>query len=217
MIRLSLFLDWKVNILIYEFDSINRIYSSLFKQHGDSPKSVMIPKNNQSVRYASISSRISKSKSFSYLDYGCGLAHQKKFFDSNGFTRLSYSGVDINDDFIEFCTKTYPDSKFTHHNIFWTNPTLYDYVGAIGTFGLISTTEQDHWSFIKMEILKLWSITKKSLFLNFMSNQVDFKQVGAYHQDIGLLYEFACTNISRVISIDSSYLPYEFTFVIERN
>jgi hypothetical protein len=202
---------------MYQFDSINKIYSALFRQHGDSSQSVMIPKNNQSIRYASISSNISKSRSFSYLDYGCGLAHQKKFFDHNGYTNLSYSGVDVNDDFIKFCNETYPDSNFTHYDDFWANPETYDYVGAVGTFGLVSVSEQDHWSFVKMEILKLWSITKKSLFLNFMSNQVDFMQDGAYHQDLGLLYEFVCKNISRVVRVDSSYLPYEYTFIIERN
>jgi len=197
------------------YKSINQKYSRQFREHGDSAKSVMIPKDNQEVRFNSIAARIPKNRNLSYLDYGCGLGHQMKYFNKLDYKSLTYSGVEINPDFLEFCRTNYTGVDFFDYHEFWADPKPYDMIGAVGTFNL-RYTENDNFGLIKNEITRLWGVTREILFLNFMSNQVDFIQDGAYHQDLGMLYEFSCNKLSRIIEIDSSYLPYEYTFIIKR-
>ena len=94
------------------YESINQKYSRLFREHGDSAKSVMIPKNNQEVRFNSIAARIPKNRNLSYLDYGCGLGHQMKYFNKLEYKSLTYSGVEINPDFLKFCRTNYSGVDF---------------------------------------------------------------------------------------------------------
>ncbi len=195
------------------FGEINASYTSLFEEFGDSANSVMIPKDNQELRFRSIANHISKEETLSYLDYGSGLGHQYSFFVQNGYNRIRYHGVEINSDFIEFSTAKYDGARFLSHKNFHQSKQTYDVTGAIGTFNLLYRTDQDPWDFVRSEIEFLWEKTNKSMFINFMSTSVDYVQPGAYHQDLGVLYNYVTQNLTRKISIDSSYLPYEFTLV----
>jgi len=198
------------------FDNINKEYSKLFLEYGDSPKSVMIPKDNQEVRFDSIANHLSKDKTYTYLDYGCGLAHQLSYFKNKKYNHLFYTGVDVNSNFIQYCNETYPDSTFLLYNDFKNSKNVFDIIGAVGTFNLIYSTCKDQWDFVRSEIFYLWQRTSKILFVNFMSTDVDYQQEGAYHQDVRDLYKFVRANISKKIVIDYSYLPYEFTLIVKR-
>jgi SAM-dependent methyltransferase len=198
------------------FDNINKEYSKLFLKHGDSPKSVMIPKDNQEVRFDSILNHLSKDKTYTYLDYGCGLAHQLGYFKIKKYNQILYTGVDVNSNFIQYCGEAYPDSTFLLYKDFKNLKNVYDIIGAVGTFNLIYSKSNDQWDFIRSELFYLWQRTSKILFVNFMSTDVDYQQENAYHQDVSELYKFVRTNISKKIVIDYSYLPYEFTLIVKR-
>ena len=45
-----------------------------------------------------------------------------------------------------------------------------------------------------------------------MTDQVDFIQEGAFHQNVLELYEFAKEKLTKRVAVDESYMPYEFTF-----
>lgn len=198
------------------FEGLNSTYSQWLREYGDSSAAVGIPKDNQSLRFDSISRHIHVNETGSYADYGCGLAHQLTYFRGTGYRNLSYTGVEVNPDFLKACVEKYPRDSFLTRDDFLHSDNQYDYVGAVGVFNLIYTDEPHQIEFVKEEISKLWGKTKKILFLNFMTNDVDFKQVSAYHQDLSDLYLFARKNLSKSLFIDNSYLPYEFTMGIFR-
>ena len=193
---------------------VNEQYTELFRQFGDSPKSVMIPKDNQNLRFNSIAKFLDPKVKMSYLDYGCGLAHQLDYFNNYGFTDLDYIGVEINNDFLNHNQKKHPESKFLNREDFIQSLTKFDYIGVIGTFNLIYSTKEEQKSFVFEEMTRLWQRTDKILFINFMSTVVDYVQENAYHQELGELYSFVSRELSRKIIIISDYLPFEYTIAI---
>jgi hypothetical protein len=198
------------------FEGLNSTYSEWLRKYGDSSAAVGIPKDNQGIRFDSISRHIPVNEAGSYADYGCGLAHQLTYFRAKGYQNLSYTGVEVNLDFLKACEEKYPRDSFLTRDNFFGSDNQYDYVGAVGVFNLIYVNDSHQIEFVKEEISKLWAKTNKVLFLNFMTNDVDFKQVSAYHQDLSDLYLFARKNFSKSLFIDSTYLPYEFTIGIFR-
>ena len=198
------------------FAKSNEAYSALFRAHGDSSSAVMIPKGNQDLRYASIGKLLPRSGSFTYLDYGVGLGHQYDYFLRSGWTRIAFTGVDVNGDFLAHCKEKFPQATFMTRQEFLVEPKQFEFVGVVGTFNLIYSSAEEQQALVFEEICNLWRSTRIALFLNFMSTAVDYRQVGAHHQDVGLLYNFVASTISRKIKIDSSYLPYEFTMAIFR-
>lgn len=193
---------------------VNKQYTKLFEKFGDSPKSVMIPKDNQHLRFNSIAKFLDPEVKMSYLDYGCGLAHQLDYFHKHGFNNLDYTGVEINNDFIIHSQKKYPASTFLNREDFIQSSTKFDYIGVVGTFNLIYSTKEKQKAFVFEEMRRLWQRTDKILFINFMSTVVDYIQENAYHQEIGELYSFVSRELSRKIIIESDYLPFEYTVVI---
>lgn len=200
-----------VNAKSINFSTVNQQYSALFEEYGDSSASVMIPKNNQATRYKGIESMLPANREYSLLDYGCGLAHFLKYLRTEGHTNLKYTGVDINDKFLEHCRINFPEDEFIDRKAFLECESTYDFVAEVGTFNLIYSSEIVHQDLVWEEIAMLWKKTRTALFLNFMSTAVDFQQTGAFHQDLGDLYKFVADNLSRKIVIDSTYLPYEYT------
>ncbi len=198
------------------FWKINKDYTELYSRFGDSPKSVMIPKDNQALRYESISKHIPKNKKMSYLDYGSGLGHQKLYFDKAGFDELQYVGVEVNASFLEHSKANVIGAEFMSYKDFHSSEETFDMSGVVGTFNIMYEIEQQQWEFVVKEVTDLWNKTKKTMFLNFMSTVVDFQQEGAYHQELGELYSFIAKSMSRKVMIDSTYLPYEYTVIVCR-
>lgn len=100
---------------------------------------------------------------------------------------------------------------------FFSNKNTYDFIVCIGTFNLIYKENiEENKKFIFEEIKKLWNMTNQVLYLNFMSTIVDYQQENAYHQEVGEIYKFISKEVTRMITIDSAYLPYEFSIIGHR-
>ena len=201
------------------FNRVNQSYSDAFEKFGDSAAAVQIPKNNQASRFKSVIDFLPESNGnpISIADFGCGLAHLNGYLAETLDRPFQYTGVEINADFINFNKTKYSSSNFVERDIFFDSNVKYDVIASIGTFNIIyGEDESEHKDFVYSEIMKLWEKTKAVMHLNFMSSVVDYTQLGAYHQDVGELYTFLCKNISRNITIDSSYLPYEFSAIVRK-
>ena len=191
-------------------------YSEAFEIHGDSPKSVMWPKGRQKERFNALMRFVPNKDKFSILDYGCGLAHLLDFLEEN-HKKYDYTGCDIVDDFIQHNLNKYKNSTFFNsHN--QKIISKYDYIVVSGVFNILYTDDEiEHKNIVFETIEMLFKQTNKSLAINFMTDQVDFKSPTAYHQNIVELYEFCYNNISRRLNIDQTYMPYEFTITLFRN
>ena len=70
--------------------------------------------------------------------------------------------------------------------------------------------EKEHFEYIKNILLKLFSLSKINLIVDFQTEFVDFKVSNSYHQNISTVINFIIKNLSRRFSIDHSYMPYEY-------
>ncbi len=198
------------------FRNINAVYSAMLEAHGDSAAAVGIPKDNQAIRYESVSKHLDPASKFSILDYGCGLAHFHDFLIERGFSQMLYVGADINQKLLDQTRLRNSGISLTTRDSLFAAAARFDYVAAVGTFNLVYDTPLRQQGFIFAELKALFELTDKALFVNFMHTEVDFEQAGAWHQSVGDLFRFAKTSLSDKVTIDSSYLPYEFTAVIGR-
>jgi trans-aconitate methyltransferase len=195
-------------------EHIKNLYKEAFKKSGDSPSSVLWPKGRQHERFFALCRNIREDGTFSVVDFGCGLAHLKEYIDTN-YTNVEYTGVDIVEDFLQHDRKKYQGSHFMTPDELFLSEKNYDYILSSGAFNILYVPDRnEHRKIVFDTLAKLFSRTKKYLSVNFMTDQVDFQQEGAYHQNVMELYEFCSVNLSKRIVIDQSYMPFEFTITI---
>jgi len=89
----------------------------------------------------------------------------------------------------------------------------YDVITAAGVFNMLYVQDKKkHQQIVYENLSHLFSKTNDVLSVNFMTDQVDFIQAGAFHQNVIDLYDFAKNNLTKRVALDESYMPYEFTF-----
>ena len=196
-----------------DIENVARQYSEAFKQHGDTPAAVFMPKGRQSLRFASLTNHIPTGRC-SILDFGCGLAHLKSHLDDQSID-CEYTGTDIVPEFILHASQKYPKSRFFLLQDASDIPEKYDHVIACGVFNMLycqDKTVHDHYVFDT--IGKLFDKCTSSLAINFMTDIVDFEQDGAYHQNISSLLGLVRKALSTRLTLDHSYMPYEYSVVL---
>lgn len=191
-----------------------KVYQKAFNEHGDSPDSVFWPKGRQSERFHALTTEVNKLKNFSILDYGCGLAHLYDYLENN-FKDFQYTGTDIVDDFLHANKKKYPQGNFIQAYELLKNSDHFDYVVASGTFSILFEDDVEKHKEIVFGILKqLFGKANKFLSVNFMTDQVDFIQKTAFHLNPLELVKFCTDHLSTRISLNQSYMPYEYTVTV---
>lgn len=192
-------------------DKVKRQYQEAYNEHGNSLDAVFIPKGRQLERFSSLLTYV-KKESFSILDYGCGLGQMADYVKQK-CPQANYSGVDIVEDFISENRKKYGFAKFDVIRDCYDVKDYYNVIAAAGVFNLLYVKDKDeHQQIIYDNLSHLFSKATDLLSVNFMTDQVDFIQDGAFHQNVNELYDFAKNNLTKRVAIDESYMPYEFTF-----
>lgn len=196
--------------------SVAAKYREALCTHGDSPAAVFWPKGRQDLRFDALTRHLPRS-GFSLLDYGCGLAHLKPFLDAR-FEKFSYTGADMVGEFLALDRERFTDAHFLELD----DPSLltfeYDHTVLSGVFNMLYSNDVGiHKKHVWGTIETLFSLTRDSLAVNFMTNEVDFQQAGAFHLDPRELIDFVRTRLSCRFLIDQSYMPYEYTAVIWKN
>lgn len=193
---------------------IKKLYSESYKEHGDSPYAVQWPKGRQTERFDALCMNIKTSKHFSILDFGCGLAHLNDYLGTK-FNSYDYAGVDLVDEFVQAGKKKYPNATFWSTDEFMTKTDRYDYVVASGTFNIMyEKNPVNNKKFIFDSLKNLFDRANVSFAFNFMTDQVDFMQEGAFHINPIELYEYCRLNLSKRIMLNQSYMPYEFNLIV---
>jgi len=98
-----------------EEHSIINHYTKLFKKYGINSASLGWKRGNQSIRFHAIT-QIGKIANSSILDVGCGFGHLNKYLELHRIS-AHYTGVDVNQKFIEIAKKNNPKCKFEVRDI----------------------------------------------------------------------------------------------------
>ncbi len=194
------------------FKKIKKMYEDAYKEHGDSPSSLLTPKGKNEIRFEALKPFLKNGKSI--LDYGCGLGYLLPFIQSQKGD-IDYHGVDIIPDFIKANKLKYPHGKFsliTETEFIKKN---YDIVFSSGVFNLKNYEDDSASRNYAFEKIKdLFEITKEVFVCDFLSKLVDFEQEGAQHFSIDEISNFCSKNLSKRFQIRHDLLPYEFTLVV---
>ena len=198
-------------------NEIRNAYEKAYLEYGDSPSSVLWPKARQDIRFDALFRNISSTGDFSVLDFGSGLAHLKEYLDLK-FQNVIYSGVEMHDFFLEASRKKYPECRFYNVDSPRQLKENFDYVVSSGAFNMLYTdSEREHKEMVFEIIKELHARSNIYCSFNFMSENVDFKQEGSYHQDVGEILSYVSNSLSQRVSVDCSYMPYEFTITVWRD
>lgn len=191
-------------------------YQRTFADHGDSPAGVMWPRGRQALRFDALTQHFS-GDNYSVLDYGCGLGHLKAYLDQR-LVKCEYYGVDLVPEFVNTVAVKYPDAKVQLVQSYEDVKTPIDHVVISGTFNLIDGADRHAYvEQIQATLLHLFSLTRVSLAVNFMTDRVDFMQPHALHMNVEVMTNFIRRQLSPRLRVDESYMPYEFTLVALKN
>jgi trans-aconitate methyltransferase len=184
-------------------------YAAAFASHGNSAAAVLCPKGRQHTRFEALTATLPAS-GFSILDFGCGLAHLLPFL-LNRHANFRYVGVDLVPQFVEENRRLFPAAEFHQLTTVTALGECFDYVVSSGTFNLLySDSREEHEAIVRQTILELFSVTKLTLSIDFMTSLVDYMQPQAYHANPGEYLYWALNTVSRRSSVDHTYMPYEF-------
>lgn len=191
-------------------------YQVAFREHGDTPCAVFLPKGRQAVRWEALTGQIPVHSAGTLLDYGCGLAHMQPWLAEN-HPELTYAGADMVPDFIAHCRAKYPNNAFYEVVDPSQIPGTFKYSVATGIFNLKYVDDDaEHWKKVKEIIRQLWSKTTATMSIDFMHTNVDFRQENSHHQDQQQFLDFARSELSPLVRFEYGYLPYEFAAIVFR-
>jgi len=188
-------------------------YQDTFRQHGDTPAAVQWPRGRQALRFKALTKHFAAGH-FSVIDYGCGLGHLKPFLDEH-YDNVDYCGVDVVPEFIDTVRNKFPQAQAVLINNCTDLSQEFDHVVISGTFNVIEGGDRAAYlNEVKGELQHLFNLARKSLAVNFMTDQVNYVQDGALHVSPEEMMVYCREHFGRRLLLDCSYMPYEFSLVI---
>ncbi len=193
-------------------------YGDLFKKFNFSPEAVASGKQiYKDLRYEKLSKVFDGDGCFSLHDVGMGLGHYheyllQKFPEKN----IQYSGSEVVEDFYTFCKEKYPDRQFYLRDLSASAPDdRYDYLVFGGTFYHMCGIPRKDWEkYIFKMIRNAFTMAKKGIAFNFITEFCDFYEKELYYCNIQKLLNFITDDLSRFFIIDHAYPLYELTMYV---
>lgn len=174
----------------------------------------MWPKGRQPLRFAALTRFFDRRGGFSVLDYGCGLADLKPYLGER-FPNVHYNAADITPEFVQSGRTRYPDARFLLVESVQDIVEDYDYVVMSGVFNFrYDCSLDDHKAIVRSSLRGLFARAKRSIAVDFMTDDVDYQATNSYHQNVNEIYQFARHELSRRVIVDHSYLPYEYALTV---
>lgn len=199
---------------------IVRHYSDLLKQHGDDPRAVhWSDRDSQRRRFSTVTEPLANAPGSSVMDVGCGLAHLAEFLGEVGFDG-TYTGIDINPDFISACREKLPSTRFACLDIGLTVPGWEsDFVVCSGLF---NNPSPDPQALLHASLRNMYAVTRQALSFNLMSTYVDFLDPGLVYFNPEDVFRFCKEELSPLVALQHDYqvkpgvVPFEFTVHVSR-
>ena len=185
-------------------DNLIDNYNKKLEKFGISPSSVGWASGKLKERYSTLFQGIDDFESV--LDIGCGLAYLYEYLKVT--KNVSYSGTEINPNFYNYCCETYPESVFSLHDSLVPQLTgLYD---VVVMSGLLNTPFPNNEFFYRDLLDKAFTLSKKFVTLNFLSNDVDFKDGKLHYTSLGDVVEY-CEKYAQQILVKKPGFLNEIT------
>lgn len=152
-------------------------YEGLLDKHGDNYKTLdWNSPESQKLRFKIFKEIFvygKKASGVSMLDVGCGFGDLYGFFKQDGLlkrNRINYTGYDISPKLLEVARKKYPGEKFELKDILEDrHAPKFDYILCSGVFNIRTLEEEDHLSFVKEMLFRMYDLATYGVAVNFLS------------------------------------------------
>ena len=192
--------------------TINR-YNERFEKFGKSVESLGWSggEKSQNQRFKTIC-EIGIQDGHSILDVGCGFGTFFQFL-KNKYTNLNYTGVDINQKFIDIAQADFEDAVFLKKDILTDKIDFkYDWVVASGIFNTILEHE-NNIIYVNEMIKKMYSLSTMGIVIDFMHEFVDYRSEGSFYVKLNDIFSIV-RPMTTAINLRMDYLNYECMFHI---
>ena len=199
-------------------EKVRAMYLNQYKKYGIHQNSLFWPKGRQALRFKQHLSILEEPKKYgdraiSILDYGCGFSDLYDYINRLELEIAEYIGVDILEEFLEVSKKKFSHNNYYTRDNFCTNQQISaDLILASGTFNIKYFKEYEkNYNFVLSEIDMLFKRTKICLSFDFMTDEVDFMNIEAFHISPSRLEEdLNKNNKYGEVRIIKSEIPYEY-------
>ncbi len=195
----------------YSKEQLLSFYNRHYKKFGERPEALRWTPEGQLKRYYTFLEIAPNLNNQKILDYGCGMGDFYKFLKRRGIS-VNYSGVDINENFINVAKKKYPECTFKVMNVDEDSlDGYYDYIFICGVFNLRVPGVQDD---LRNALMTLFKHCNKALALNALSSHTPTKDVELNYTSPEETMKFAIENLSPAVILRHDRIPNDFTLFI---
>lgn len=143
----------------------------------------------------------------SVLDIGCGFGDLYAFLAEKSLA-VDYHGIDICQEFLEVAKQKHPEVIFENRDVSKIKGS-YDFCVAIGIFNYYES-KTEHLKYISNTIETMWQLSKKAVFVDFLSPFVDYKAQNSFHIEIADIFNLV-NHFTQRFELDFSYKKYELS------
>lgn len=192
-------------------DQLLSFYNFHLKKFGDRPEALRWTPQGQIRRYHTLIEIAPDLNNSTVLDYGCGTGDFYRFMKRRGI-ETRYTGVDINENFIEMAKKKYPECTFRVLNID-EDPLdgFYDYIFICGVFNLLVPGVKDD---LRNALVNLFKHCNKGLALNALSSHAPIRDPELNYTSPGEMVRFSLENLSPYLALRHDRIQNDFTLYI---
>jgi SAM-dependent methyltransferase len=197
----------------YAKEQLLSFYNFHLKKFGDRPEALRWTPQGQIRRYHTLAdiapaTDLDNSK---VLDYGCGTADFYRFLGRRGIS-VKYTGIDINENFINIAKHKYPECTFLIMNADDDElEGFYDYIFICGVFNLRVPGVADD---MKNALVTLFKHCNKALALNALSSHTPVKDAELNYTSPEDMVKFAIENLSPAVALRHDRIPNDFTLFV---
>ncbi len=198
-----------------DIKEVKRFYKQHLERYGDDLKGLgWFNPEEVPVRFE-VTSSIADLNNSSILDVGSGFGGLYNYLVISGIKNFSYLGIDIMAEIVDIAKKRNPKATFEVKDILKEDIEKFDYVFCIGALNI---TADNYGEYVRQMIMKMLSIARKGVALNFLSDK-KYLQAGPYHfEDPKELKEFIEKNTdARAEIIEDERVKGESFLYIRKN
>ncbi|HNQ67625.1 MAG TPA: class I SAM-dependent methyltransferase [Bacteroidales bacterium] len=193
------------------------VHNKMLQENGFTSEALWGSKDSQYVRFAKISEIFKSKTGFSVLDLGCGLCDFYDYLNENNYSKISYTGLEINQTFYEHVCKEKPKCNIILGNIDKLPAEFqWDYVIASGIYNLGTSSKENLKIFIQ-QFKDLYERINVGFAVNFLSVFSDNPKSDSIYFNPAEVLNLCIKEFSKYVRIDQTYLPHDFTVFIYKN
>jgi SAM-dependent methyltransferase len=197
----------------YSKDHLLSFYNFHLKKFGDRPEALRWTPKGQLKRYHTLAA-ITPAEDLNnstVLDYGCGTGDFYRFLKRREIT-VRYTGVDINENFINLAKSKYPECTF---KVMCADDDdlegFYDYIFICGVFNLQVPGIDDD---LENALVTLFKHCNKGLALNALSSHTPVKDPELHFTSPEDMVKFAIENLSPSVALRHDRIENDFTLYV---